>query len=558
MPRLPGHFCLFLPHNIKKIHSLKKLPPFLLSVLTGLLLFAAWPVSPLTFLIFIAFIPLLWLERQGIRRKRFFGWVYLSMVIWNASTTWWIWNATAPGAIGAILANSLLMCIPWLGFHAVKRRLGDTAGYLSLVFFWLSFEYIHLQDWGLSWPWLTLGNVFSTRTSWIQWYEYTGASGGSLWVMSVNILLFRFLWKKFKGGKFSRQFALYSALALALPFIFSMLLTPSRKNTSNDQTGASPSHNNIVIVQPNIDPYEKLYTGSIEAQLHKLIRLSDSAIDSGTVLVVWPETALYSEKGFLEDQLKQDFFLNPLWDFLHRHPNINLLSGLEAVRIFNERHSPSAQKIPGSPCYYESYNAAALFDSSGPVSFYHKSRLVPGVETLPPFLHILDSWFEKFGGTTTGYTGQTERTVLNTTNHTYHIAPAVCYESIYGEFMSRYVRNGANLIAIITNDGWWGNTPGYSQHEYYARLRAVETRRWVIRSANTGVSCVIDPTGEIIASRPWVATAFIRQPVPASNDLTFYVRYGDCISKLALLLAILFIIWIIFTTIKTRNSWIRK
>ncbi|WP_431211368.1 hypothetical protein ACQ86N_36665 [Puia sp. P3] len=306
---------------------MKKLPPILLSVLTGLLLFAAWPVSPLTFLIFIAFIPLLWLERRGIRRKRFFAWVYLSMLIWNAATTWWIWNATAPGAIGAILANSLLMCIPWLGFHSVKRRLGDTAGYLSLIFFWLSFEYIHLQDWGLSWPWLTLGNSFSTRTSWVQWYEYTGTSGGSLWVMTVNVLLFRFLWKKFRGGQLNKPFAVYSGLALLLPFLLSILISSAEKTSSADQTTASLSLNNIVIVQPNIDPYEKLYTGSIEAQLHKLIRLSDSAIDSGTVLVVWPETALYSEKGFIEDQLKQDFFLNPLWDFLHRHPNINLLSG---------------------------------------------------------------------------------------------------------------------------------------------------------------------------------------------------------------------------------------
>jgi len=537
---------------------LKKLSPILLSVLSGLLLFAAWPVSSLTFLIFIAFIPLLWLERQGIRRKRFFGWVYISMVIWNAATTWWIWNATAPGAIGAILANSLLMCIPWLGFHAVKQRLGDTAGYLSLVFFWLTFEYIHLQDWGLSWPWLTLGNVFSTRTSWVQWYEYTGTSGGSLWVMTVNILLFRFLWKKFRGGQLNKPFAFYSGLALLFPFLLSILISPEEKAGSGDQTGASLSHNNVVIVQPNIDPYEKLYTGSIEAQMHKLIRLSDSAIDSGTVLVVWPETALYSEKGFIEDQLKQDFFLNPLWDFLHRHPNINLLSGLEAVRIFNERHSASAQKIPGSPRYYESYNTAALFDSTGPVSFYHKSRLVPGVETLPPFLHILDSWFEKFGGTTTGYTGQSDRSVLNTTNHTYHIAPAVCYESIYGEFMARYVRNGANIIAIITNDGWWGNTPGYRQHENYARLRAVETRRWVIRSANTGVSCVINPAGDIVTSRPWVSAAFIQQSIPPRNDMTFYVRYGDCISRLAILLTCLFVIWNIVTAIKTRNSWIRK
>ncbi|HEY4286227.1 MAG TPA: apolipoprotein N-acyltransferase [Puia sp.] len=528
---------------------MKKLHPFLLSVLTGLLLFAAWPVSPLTFLIFIAFIPLLWMERQGIRRRKFFGWVYLSMVIWNTATTWWIWNASAPGAAGAILANSLLMCIPWLAFHAVKKRMGDTVGYISLVLFWLSFEYIHLSNWGLSWPWLTLGNVFATRPGWIQWYAYTGTSGGGLWVMTVNILLFRLIWKKFKGGVFNKRFAFYSLLALSLPFGLSALISLSSAHTSEPI-----QNNNLVIIQPNIDPYEKLYTGSFEAQLQKLIRLSDSAIDANTVLVVWPETALYNERGFIEDSLRQDFFLRPLWDFLHRHPRINLLSGLEGGRLFDHRHSSSAQKIPNSDKYYESYNSAVLFDSTGPITFYHKSRLVPGVETLPPFLHILDSWFEKFGGTTSGYTGQDDRTVLNTTNHSYHIAPAVCYESIYGEFMSRYVRNGANLIAVITNDGWWGNTPGYKQHKSYARLRAIENRRWVIRSANTGVSCIIDPHGEITESRPWAQTAVIRNYVPAKNDLTFYSRYGDCLSRVVLVLTGLFLVWIIITYIKTRYS----
>src|SRR5580692_2127998 len=162
---------------------MKKLHPALLSVLTGLLLYAAWPESPLTLLIFIAFIPLLWLERQGIRRARFFGWVYLSMLIWNIGATWWIWNSTGPGTVAAIVANSLLMCLPWLAFHWVRRNCGNAIGYISLAVFWLSFEYIHLQNWGLSWPWLTLGNVFATHPDWVQWYEYTGTSGGGLWIM---------------------------------------------------------------------------------------------------------------------------------------------------------------------------------------------------------------------------------------------------------------------------------------------------------------------------------------------------------------------------------------
>ena len=110
------------------------------------------------------------------------GTVLLGMLIWNAGTTWWIWNSTAAGAIGAIIANSFLMGLPLWGFHIFRKKYGDKAGLLSFITFWLSFEYIHL-NWQLSWPWLTLGNVFAKKTCWIQWYEITGTCGGSLWVL---------------------------------------------------------------------------------------------------------------------------------------------------------------------------------------------------------------------------------------------------------------------------------------------------------------------------------------------------------------------------------------
>lgn len=498
------------------------------------------------------------MERQGIRRKKFFGWVYLSMLIWNVAATWWVWNATGPGAIGAFLANSLLMCLPWLGFHYLRPRMGDVIGYGSLIVFWLSFEYLHLQNWGLSWPWLTLGNVFAARPQWIQWYSFTGTSGGGLWILVVNVLVFRWLWKAVKKKEYGLWPAAWIVLLVVFP-IFASIQSFVRQDDNSWKNDLSLALDpmlakNVVIVQPDIDPYEKISTGSFDAQLARLIHLSDSVIDTNTVLVVWPETALYDEHGFEEDHLKENYFLKPLWAFLRRHPQINLLSGIESLRIFDYKHSPTAMKIPDSDKYFESYNAAVIMDSAGPEAFYHKTRLVPGAEELPPYLRFMVPVFEKFGGTEDGYTGQPERTPLNTTNNSYIIAPAVCYESIYGEFMALYTHNGADLIAVITNDGWWGDTPGYRQHENYARLRAIEARRWVVRSANTGVSAIIAPSGRIIDSRPWAKQAVIKAAVPREKKLTFYVRYGDCISKVALALALLFWIWHFITIIKRRKS----
>lgn len=467
------------------------------------------------------------------------------MFIWNVATTWWIWNASVPGALSAFFANSFIMCLPWLGFKIAKKRLGENWGYTALIAFWMCFEYIHLLDWGLSWPWLTLGNAFATHTEWVQWYEYTGTSGGTLWILLSNILAFVLFNMYQKNGRtkgYFRQMASF-ILVLVLPIVISML---SRKPVTNNQQPVA----NIVIVQPNIDPYEKVSSvaGSFEAQMQKLIATSEKEIDNNTALVVWPETALYTERGIDEDNLKDNYFLNPFWAFLKRHPNTSLFTGIESFRAFDQKTKYS-QEFSGK--HYEAYNGSMLIDSSGASGFYHKSMLVPGVETLPWFLKFLSKWFDKFGGTTAGYAKQTERTVLNE-KHGYKIAPAICYESIYGEFMSKYIRHGANLICIITNDGWWKKTPGHKQHMNYARLRAIETRTWVARSANTGISCFIDPYGNVINARPYNTQAAIKLSVPQKNFKTFFVKHGDLLSKVMIGLSILLLSWTVLLKIRKR------
>lgn len=515
---------------------LKRYTPLLLAFSSGLLAWAGWPASSFTFLLFIAWVPLLFLEVMVSSRRRYFGLVYLSMITWNVGTTWWIWNASAPGAVSAFLANSLLMCLPWLGYRIVKKRMGTTWGFIALIAFWMCFEYIHLHDWGLSWPWLTLGNGFAMHPDWVQWYEYTGTSGGSLWILLVNTFLYQHLQQQWGGGTGMRRYkSLVIAVVLLLaPVVLSRFIGVPKNRLSADT--------NIVVVQPNIDPYEKIATGTFEGQLQTLIHTSEAAMDEHTSLVLWPETALYMETPIDENHMTGNFLLNPLWGFLKRHPNLSLFTGIESFRQFDSA-TRYTQHINGN--YYESYNGAVLLDSSGASAFYHKSKLVPGVETLPWFLHFLDRWFEKFGGTTSGYAPQDSRAVL-AEKHGYQLAPAICYESIYGEFMSRFVKNGANLICIITNDGWWKNTPGYRQHMNYARLRAIETRTWVARSANTGVSCFIDTYGNVINPQPYNTKAAIKLAIPVNTPVqTFFVRYGDLLSKLMCIVAALLAGWVL-------------
>lgn len=521
-------------------YLMKRQTNLLLAVASGILLWASWPMSPLTFLIFVAWIPLLWLESKITSRKKFFGFVYLTMLIWNLSTTWWIWNASIPGALSAFLANSLIMCLPWIGYRSAKKRLGQPLGYISLIVFWMTFEYIHLQDWGLSWPWLTLGNVFATHPEWVKWYQFTGTSGGSLWTLIVNVMLFRYVKQTFIQGERNYKLLGGSVLLLLFPIILS-IMTPAFKS-------APGSDMNVVVVQPNIDPYEKVSTGTFEEQLQRLIRTSETAVDDNTALLVWPETALYMQNRIEEASMKENYFLNPLWGFLKQHPNLSLFTGIES---FQQMDSATKYSQEYDGYFYETYNGSVLLDSTGPQAFYHKSMLVPGVETLPWFLKFIDKWFDKFGGTTAGYAKQDVRTVLQE-KHGYKIAPAICYESIYGEFMSRYIRNGANLVCIITNDGWWQNTPGHKQHMHYARLRAIESGTWIARSANTGISCFIDPSGNVISPQPYNTKAAIKYNIPASPARsTFFVRNGDLLSRLAVVLSIVLVVGIL--AIRIRN-----
>lgn len=518
---------------------MKKYPSLIFSVLSGLLLWAAWPVSPMTFLIFIAFVPFLWTEGRIVRASPYFYQVYLMVLVWNIGTTWWVCNSTVPGGIAAILANSLLMSIPWMGYYFVRKTGRQNLAYAALVFFWLTFEYIHL-NWQLSWPWLTLGNSFALQPEWIQWYEYTGTSGGSLWILVVNILITKLLKTYHHRRLINKRMALAAGGTLAIPLLLSFLIASSLRFPA-------AGSENVVVVQPNIDPYEKFEQGTQEEQLRKLIRLSEEQLDKNTEIVIWPETAVNMPNGIEETQIRAYASLEILWRFLAAHPQIKLLTGIESYQLYSEANKTASSRfLPSLNQYYDAFNTAALLDSTGALQVYHKSKLVPGVETLPGFLKFLATWFEQFGGTANGYASQKERTVLTDPASGWRFAPAICYESIYGEFLTAYIRNGATVISIITNDGWWANTSGHKQHMHYARLRAIETRRWVLRSANTGISCFISPDGTIQDAQPWDTAAAIRLNITPLTDLTFYARYGDIISKLAIMAAILILGYAIY------------
>ncbi len=535
---------------------MKRYQLFLLSILSGLLLFAAWPVSPFTGTIFFALIPVLIIADVTLKRNQFFLYIFTALLLWNATTTWWIWNSTDIGAIAAIIANSLLMCLPWLGYFTFKNKYGKRGGYIALVVFWMVFEYIHL-NWQLSWPWLTLGNVFALHPNWVQWYEYTGVGGGTLWILLVNIAVkeglnkFNVLGGKFQVSSFKKKLIVNTknvaviVSVIILPFAISLYI-----QLHDIKTLLPSSKTNVLIVQPNINPYQKYNTSSTDQQIQQLVSLSEQNIDTSTKLILWPETAMSAQDW--QEHIAENITYKPVFDFVNKHPNITVLSGIDTYKSYGLEKATATAHMAGNGTYYDAFNAAIAIKASTPLQFYNKSKLVPGVESLPTFLNFLGPVFEKFGGSTGGYGKSDSAKIFAENGNPYIAAPVICYESIYGEYVASYVQRGANIIAIITNDGWWGNTPGHKQHLQYARLRAIETRRWVARSANTGISAVITDKGDILETKPWNEAAVIKYNIPVATTETFYVAYGDYLYKIAAVFAALLIGWHLATLLIKR------
>ncbi|MDQ3048280.1 MAG: apolipoprotein N-acyltransferase [Bacteroidota bacterium] len=514
---------------------------YLLSVMSGLLLGFSWFPNSFLPLIFIAFVPLLMAEQEVFsnpykhRSITLFVCSYLTFFLWNIISTWWVKNASFGGAAMAILCNALLMSMVFMTFHSVKKRIGEKWSYLIFISFWLGWEYFHL-NWHLSWPWLTLGNVFADFPSIIQWYEFTGVFGGSLWILTVNLLLFSCI---SYNGKFSfRVKGKKSAGLLALlilPILISFALKPT----------VPAGDMEVVIIQPNIDPYNEKFTGSPDDQLRKMLQMAAEKITDSTEYVVFPETAIVDE--IWENEMNESSGIQLLNSFLLSFPDVKIIIGASTSRYYKAGETPSAtaRKFTQEAAYYDSYNTALQLDSTGKVQIYHKSKLVPGVEKMPfPFIFKhLSSLAIDLGGTTGSLGMQDERTVFTSEDPSMKAAPVVCYESIYGEYVGDYINNGAQFIAIITNDGWWGDTPGYKQHLKYGALRAIETRKWIVRSANTGISCFIDPAGTILQPTSWWVPAALSGKISLVEERTFYTRFGDYIALAAVYLAVLLLVY---------------
>lgn len=509
------------------------------SALAGLLLTLGFPPIPLTTLLFVGFIPLLLMERSISEAhpersaRKVFWYAYSAFVFWNIGTTYWVANTAFFAGIFAIWVNSLFMSIPFVLFHVVNKRM-PKLGMIAFVSFWLTFEYFHL-DHELSWPWLTLGNGLAQFPSWAQWYEYTGVFGGSLWILVANTMFYKVISNYYFHRVGISLKALWKPLAfLAVPLLisFALFFTYEEQGTASE----------MVVVQPNYEPhYGKDDVNELD-RFNRHLELTLGAITANTEYVIFPESSF---DRLEEGQLKNNKLIRKFRQALSDYPNLKIIFGAGGYRFFSASEAMGRPAIRegssrnGDPFYWEAYNAAYQFSmNNDEIQVYHKSKLVPGAEFFPlknvlPFMKPL---VDKLGGSVAGFGMQAERGVFNNTDG-YGIAPIICYESIYGEYVLDYIRNGADALVVITNDGWWDHTAGHRQHLLFAGLRAIETRRSVARSANTGISGFINQRGEVMSATAYDEPAALKGTVMLNNTATLYARYGDLIGRVSIFLS---------------------
>jgi len=500
---------------------------FLLCLLTAAALTLAFPPFRLGFLAYWGVIPFLFLLENKESRDAF-RWGYFTGLLLSFATLYWIGWTTLPGAISTVLIHPLYYSL-FAVLLVPMRRLWPTGYLIAVPFVWTAIEYFKsIGD--LGFPWLLLGYTQTYYLQLIQYASYTSVYGVSFWVVCLNVLLFA-LWQ-FRENK--RRVVILSLILLVFfmtPYFYSIAVMP--------QTEEPREQIRIGMVQANVDPYQKWEKSFVEENFRIFEELSRQTGKEKPEVVIWPETA------------------TPTW-LLHRPEHLS--------RVRNLAAEIGAPILTGIPDYvflgekkFLTYNAAALIYGDGrPIPTYAKIHLVPVAERVPfqETLPFLKSTIAKLSLDEGNWSPGSEIKLFELTAEpangqsrarTKRVATIICFESVFPEEVAAFVRQGADLLVVITNDAWFGrpNLPfwlsgGIYQHAQIAVFRAIENRISIARCANTGMTMTIDAYGRTKKSVPIFAKAVLNDELTLRHETTFFTQQGNvfahAVSAVALIL----------------------
>lgn len=490
----------------KKVFS----SPLGLSLLSVILLSLPW-WGLSAYFVLVGWVPMLVLhdKMRAKGKKGFLWWLTFTIMAWHLATCYWVSYATIMAIVAVPLVCWSMLWWPWVAYNRVSKLGSRVLSYTVLVSGWVVCEW-WLASGDMSFGWLQMGAAWARDSYAVQWYSLFGVYGGTLWVMLSNVVIYEVI----RTGR-SRRGALCVVL---IPIISSLIMYVARGESDEGRVA-------VAIVQPNIDAYKKYSEFSAEEQLQNILNIASDAPDS-TQLYVAPETALIYTVDLRKIETNRD---------------------IATLQKFLAEKSPEAMFIIGASSYDGSqYYNSVLYITKDSVKIYHKRKLVFGVEAIPEWAVAIGEMID-LGGVSSSLGRSSEALVEN------RAGAVICFESIYGELMTEWVESGAELLAVITNDGWWGDTPGYRQHFSYSRLRAIECGRWVVRSANTGISGIITSRGDVIHTLGWDKRGLVTGSVAMDNSVTLYVKWGDIVFRLSTLVFALSLLYSVSLHYKRKN-----
>lgn len=494
------------------------------------LLAVSFPPFPLGFLVPGALVIFMYFLRDRSPADGFrLG--YLLGLFWGAFTLFWIASSTLFGAVLAVAINALQYGIIWWLYVRFRRR-SPAFALVSLPFLWVALEYLR-QFSDLRFNWLTLSYTQTYYRSLIQIVDITGYLSLSFALVAVAALIYTAI-------EYRRNWFWISPLVIFL--LIAGLEGYGQARIRHFEQKPLPLIR-AALVQPNVDPYEKWDPEFQEEAFRMLLAASRRIAPERPDLIVWPETAT---PFFLRAKSEALEKIQAFLDSTHTY----LLTGTPDYRFLGDAGD------------YQTYNAAFFFrpDSVG-FEYYYKMALVPAAESMPfkktfPFLRKLNVGGGDFfpGKEFTVFRFKIPRRIGRFDGREYRIgrveadrrvrvglSAVICYESVFPDIVRGFVKNGANLLTIITNDGWFGRTSGPYQHARYAVFRAIENRVSIVRCANTGISSFIDPTGRILQHAPLNTRGELVGYLPLNTEHTYFTARGDWFGKLILLVSLLLI-----------------
>jgi apolipoprotein N-acyltransferase len=476
----------------------------LLLIASGVCLVLAFPPIGLVPVAFVALVPLFYVLRKS-RRDGFWngfrpGFVagvsfFLPLLYWLVFLASDQMNNPVVMS-GPLILLVILQSLYW-GFFTASACLVDGRTLLpravAIPALWVAFE--QLRSLGvIGFTWGAVGYAAVPVPSAIQFASVTGLLGVSFWVVLVNVLVLELLTGKSRARA---KYAVVLLVVLIVPFAHGALAM------REEPTGPTMR---VAVLQPNIPGETKWDPAYKSLSFDVLEKLSRMAATEGPDLIVWPETAAPSYLLMEPDDLARV-------SGLARELAVPILTGC-----------PDLVPLDAGTCAGRPLNSALFIDSEGDTAgSYSKIRLVPFGEVIPfetvlPFLEGVD-----FGEA--DFAPGTERKVFGTPKGGFSVL--ICYESTFPRLARQFVPAGAGLLVNITNDVWYGRTSMPFQHASMAVMRCVETRRSLARSANSGVSMMVDPFGRVLAETEIFDQVYLVAELPVGSALTFYARHGD-------------------------------